>query len=41
MFEHGVGVATVNTYAIKRIDADFFEEEVAVVLGEAAVKPEA
>jgi restriction system protein len=36
MFEHGVGVATVNTYSIKRIDSDFFEEEVPVVLGEEA-----
>jgi restriction system protein len=40
MFEHGVGVVTVSAYAIKRIDLDFFEEEVPIVLGEAAVKAE-
>jgi restriction system protein len=28
MFEYGIGVATLNTYAIKRIDSDFFEEEI-------------
>jgi restriction system protein len=27
MFEYGVGVSTVNSYAIKRIDSDFFEDE--------------
>jgi restriction system protein len=27
MFEYGVGVATVNTYAVKRIDSDFFTDE--------------
>ena len=27
MFEYGVGVATVNNYAIKRIDTDFFSDE--------------
>lgn len=40
MFEYGVGVATVNTYAIKRIDSDFFEEEIPAVLGDAAGKTE-
>ena len=28
MFDYGVGVSTVNSYAVKRIDSDFFEEEV-------------
>jgi len=27
MFEYGVGVATVNSYAVKRIDSDFFTDE--------------
>jgi restriction system protein len=27
MFEYGVGVSTVNSYAVKRIDSDFFEDE--------------
>lgn len=27
MFDYGVGVATANTYAVKRIDSDFFSEE--------------
>jgi restriction system protein len=28
MFEYGVGVATINSYVVKRIDSDFFEDEV-------------
>ena len=28
MFEYGVGVSTVNNYVVKRIDSDFFEDEV-------------
>jgi len=40
MFEYGIGVATVNTYEIKRIDSDFFEEEIPAVLGESTVKTE-
>ncbi len=27
MFEYGVGVSTVNSYLVKRLDADFFEDE--------------
>jgi hypothetical protein len=27
MFDYGVGVATVNSYVVKRIDEDFFEDE--------------
>lgn len=27
MIDHDIGVSTVNTYAIKRIDSDYFEEE--------------
>jgi restriction system protein len=27
MFDYGVGVSTVNNYAVKRIDSDFFSEE--------------
>ena len=27
MFEYGVGVATVNSYVVKRVDSDFFEDE--------------
>ena len=27
MFEYGLGVSTVNSYAIKRIDSDFFSED--------------
>ena len=27
MMEHGLGVTTERTYAIRRIDSDFFEEE--------------
>lgn len=29
MFDYGVGVSTVNNYVVKRIDSDFFEDEVA------------
>jgi restriction system protein len=28
MFDYGVGVAMVNSYVVKRIDSDFFEDEV-------------
>lgn len=28
MFEYGVGVSTEDTYVVKRIDSDFFEDEV-------------
>jgi hypothetical protein len=28
LFEYGIGVATLNMYAVKRIDSDFFENEV-------------
>jgi len=28
MFDYGVGVSTVNNYVVKRIDSDFFEDEV-------------
>ena len=27
MFDYGIGVATVNSYVVKRIDSDFFEDE--------------
>ncbi len=27
MFEHGLGVTTLNTYAVKRVDNDFFDED--------------
>jgi restriction system protein len=27
MIDYDVGVSTVNTYAIKKIDTDYFEEE--------------
>src|ERR1700675_3377819 len=27
MFEYGVGVSTEDTYVVKRIDSDFFEDE--------------
>ena len=27
MFDYSVGVATVNSYIVKRIDLDFFEDE--------------
>ncbi|EQD65587.1 mrr restriction system protein, partial [mine drainage metagenome] len=27
MFEYGVGVSTVNSYDVKRIDSDFFEDD--------------
>jgi restriction system protein len=27
MFDYGIGVSTANTYAVKRIDSDFFNEE--------------
>jgi restriction endonuclease Mrr len=27
MFDYGVGVSTMNTYVVKRIDSDFFEDE--------------
>lgn len=28
MFDYGVGVSTLNSYVVKRIDSDFFEDEV-------------
>lgn len=37
MFEYGVGVSTVTSYAIKRIDSDFFEDEVSGTAAEGAV----
>jgi len=27
MFDYGVGVSTVNSYAVKRIDSDFFSDD--------------
>lgn len=27
MIEHGIGVSTVRTIALKRVDSDYFEEE--------------
>jgi restriction system protein len=27
MIDHGVGVADVNTYHVKRMDSDYFDEE--------------
>jgi restriction system protein len=39
MFDYGVGVSTVNNYVVKRIDSDFFEDEVAFdVAPDAATK---
>jgi restriction system protein len=39
MFDYGVGVATVNSYVVKRIDSDFFEDEVmAEMAAEATAK---
>jgi restriction system protein len=39
MFDYGVGVSTVNSYVLKRIDSDFFEEESAgEIISEAASK---
>lgn len=28
MFEYGLGVSTLNTYEVKRVDSDFFDDEV-------------
>jgi restriction system protein len=38
MFDYGVGVATVNSYVVKRIDSDFFEDE---AVASAAADPSA
>jgi len=39
MFDYGVGVATVNSYVVKRIDEDFFDDEaMAETAAEAAAK---
>lgn len=39
MFDYGVGVSTVNNYVVKRIDSDFFEDEVGFdVAPDAAVR---
>jgi restriction system protein len=39
MFEYGVGVTTVNNFVVKRIDSDFFEDDVAPdVVPEATTK---
>jgi restriction endonuclease Mrr len=27
MFDYGVGVSTANSYIVKRIDSDFFEDD--------------
>jgi restriction endonuclease Mrr len=27
MIDHGVGVSTVNTYELKKVDSDYFSEE--------------
>jgi len=27
MIEHGIGVSTISTFAVKRVDSDYFEEE--------------
>ena len=27
MFDHGIGVSTANSYVVKRIDSDFFEDD--------------
>lgn len=27
MFEYGLGVSTVNSYVVKRVDSDFFSED--------------
>jgi restriction system protein len=27
MIEHNVGVSTVNTYEVKKVDSDYFSEE--------------
>jgi len=36
MFDYGVGVSTANSYVVKRIDSDFFEDEAQSAIGEAA-----
>lgn len=33
MFDYGIGVSTANSYVVKRIDSDFFEDEVGSVSG--------
>ncbi len=39
MFNHGIGVTTVNSYVVKRADSDFFDEdETTAGLGESAGK---
>jgi hypothetical protein len=39
MFDYGVGVSTANSYVVKRIDSDFFEDEiVAETASETTVK---
>ena len=35
MFDYGIGVSTANSYVVKRIDSDFFEDEVGMNAGEA------
>ena len=34
MFDYGIGVSTANSYVVKRIDSDFFEDEVGLGAGE-------
>jgi restriction system protein len=36
MFDYGIGVSTANNYVVKRIDSDFFEDEVGTPAGLAA-----
>jgi restriction system protein len=36
MFEYGVGVSTVNSYVMKRIDSDFFEDKASIASEAAA-----
>lgn len=34
MFDHGIGVSTSNSYLVKRLDSDFFEDELGVANSE-------
>jgi hypothetical protein len=31
MFDYGIGVSTTNSYAVKRVDSDFFEDGIGIV----------
>jgi restriction system protein len=40
MFEYGIGVTTANSYVVKRIDSDFFDEDAPASEAKATARPD-